>query len=364
MKRAQGFSLVELMVAVTLGLLVAGAAIAAFIGSRSAFQATSGIALLSENGRFALDVLEQSIRSAGYIACNRAGATNNNLLNTSVSQIGFDFSAGLGGYEASGTAPGNKLTLLTHATVDSSASDWSPALDTSLNGVVGNSDVLVIRSSVPRAAAVYATTAVPSGTNTITVSSAGPLLAGQLAAISDCTKSVTFQISKVQSGTSATVKLASSADVPGNTSNALPLEFPQGAVVTPVTTMIYYIGVGADGDSALRCLEFLNGVVNGSNLFFDEELVPDIESLQVLYGIDTTGTQTPSSYVTADKVTDFGTVVSLKVAVLAASPPNLTPAPLKPLPSFTLLGTQVSAPQDRRSRKVFDATVTVRSAVN
>ena len=83
--------------------------------------------------------------------------------------------------------------------------------------------------------------------------------------------------------------------------------------------------------------------------------------MQVLYGIDPAGTQTAAAYVTADQVGAVN-VVSIQLALLVASPPGnkLVPVP----PPYKMLGTQVTVPGDNRSRKVFYATINVRSAVN
>ena len=74
MKRVRGFSMIELMIAVMLAMLVTGAVISVFVGSRQAFQSTSGSAALSDGGRFAINFLEQSVRNAGFMACNTSSA--------------------------------------------------------------------------------------------------------------------------------------------------------------------------------------------------------------------------------------------------------------------------------------------------
>jgi type IV pilus assembly protein PilW len=90
-------------------------------------------------------------------------------------------------------------------------------------------------------------------------------------------------------------------------------------------------------------------------------LVPDIEAMQVLYGLDTNSTQTVSEYVTADQVPDFNTVMSVKVAVLAASAPGSGKTAVAN--TFNLLGTTVTAPLDTRVRHVFEQTIAVRNAL-
>jgi len=130
--------------------------------------------------------------------------------------------------------------------------------------------------------------------------------------------------------------------------------------MTPLTTTIYYIGVGSDGDSSLFRIEQVNGGP-GFTTNPPEELVPDIENMQVLYGIDPAGTQTAAAYVTADQVGVLN-VVSIQVALLVASP--AAGKQLPPAVPYNLLGTQVTPPADNRSRQVFYATLNLRNAVN
>ena len=70
-----------------------------------------------------------------------------------------------------------------------------------------------------------------------------------------------------------------------------------------------------------------------------------------------------SEYVTADQVPDFNQVMSVKVAVLAASNPEALKPPAV-APTYQLLGTTVTAPADSRARQVFEVTVAVRNALN
>ena len=364
MRSLRGFSMIELMIAMTLALVVSGAVVSVFVGSHNAYQATSGVASLTDSGSFALNLLQESVRGAGNVACNHAtSSTNTNMLDATDSPLLYDFAHGVGGYEAANTGPpSGSFTVPGTAAVDPSTDDWTPTLDSALSpgvsganaGAVSGSDVLVIRSSTLRTTAVYLTTDALQGATSIEVSNSAGLMVGQPAAISDCTSSVTFLVTGVNGSAPATISIG------GASGNGLPVPFASGAVVSPVTTMVYYIGVGMDGDFALKRL-VPSG--NGST-FTDQELVPDIENMQVLYGIDTTGTQTPSAYVTADQVPDFSSVVSIKVAVLAASPPALARPQKMTQGPFKLLGTQIIAPQDTRVRRVFDTTITVRSAAD
>lgn len=60
-----GFSLVELMIAITLGLIVLLAVGSIYIGSRQTYRVQEDNARIQESGRYALEVLGRSIRQAG-----------------------------------------------------------------------------------------------------------------------------------------------------------------------------------------------------------------------------------------------------------------------------------------------------------
>jgi type IV pilus assembly protein PilW len=358
-KRQRGFSMVELMVAIVLALLLTGAVISVFIGSRSAYQATAGVGALSDSGRFALNLIGESVRSAGNLACNSAqSATTQNVV-PGIPWIS-NYGVGIEGFEANGTAPAAAIALPAMPVLGAAA-NWTPNLDATMTAAipatpqnfgqpVQGSDVLVVRSSVSRVATFYTTAdVVPTATNLPVTKVPVAINAGGYAAVSDCTKSVIFFVPAAVAVGATAVTL--NAGLPG-------VGFSAGAVVSPLTTTIYYIGVGSDGDSSLFRLEQPNGA---PAFGAPEELVPDVENMQILYGIDTANTQTASAYVTANQVGAFN-VVSIQVAVLVASPPSgkLPAAP----PPYNMVGTQVTAPWDFRTRQVFYATINLRDAVN
>lgn len=372
MRVQRGFSMVEMMVAITLALIVTAATVSVFVGSRAAYQATSGVAAVADGGRFALNFIEDSARGAGWFACNHADVNKSlDYVNWIANPLEFDFRYAVGGFEAAGTSPTSAIVLPTPQVAGAGLGNWNAniALDPANNPQfqltgeftaataqqVAASDILVLRSSLPQVSAVY-TTVNSDGTGNLTVNGSQGFQAGQIAAVSDCTKDVAFQLSAVPGGGAGVISFAGGVGPPGNSQQTLDPPFVAGAVVQPLTTVVYYIGVGADGDTSLRRLD-LNGA-NGPAQFTDEELVPDIENMQVLYGVDTTGALAATEYVTADQVTDFGAVRSVRVALLAASPPG-TGRPINQ-PVFNLLGTQVTVPPDTRHRRVFTVNIALR----
>jgi type IV pilus assembly protein PilW len=372
-RTSHGFSIVELMVAVTLALVVTAAVLSVFVASRASYSRTTGTASLSDGGRFALDFLQSSVREAGYIVCNTANR-NMSILNTAkfATPLAYSFTQALSGFEAKNTAGAGAYALTATSAsnpvaLDTNLADWNGGLDAWLQGqVVKNNDVLVIYTTAPNTQPAYVT-AIVDGATTFTVNSltvgSSTLATGELIGISDCSKSVVMWTTGV-AGLTVTHDGSGGFNTGGG---VLPASFSIGSQVAPVDAVIYYIGQGADGDGALFSMDLNSGITN--NPAFPKpgtELVPDIEAMQILYGVDTTGTQTVSDYVTADQVPVIGpngwaSVISVKIALLAASQLNAVQASAAQ-PTYTLLGTTVTAPaNDTRARQVFEMTIGLRN---
>lgn len=99
----RGFSLIELMIALILGLVVVGAAGGIFISNKRAFNATETIGRIQENGRVAFELMARDVREAGGTPCGKNIPVANVLKNAA-----FDWGVGVRGYgggEAIASAP-------------------------------------------------------------------------------------------------------------------------------------------------------------------------------------------------------------------------------------------------------------------
>lgn len=384
-RAARGFSLVELMIAITLGLVVTGAVISTFISVHSASKDTAAIGELADNGRIALDIFQQTLRSAGYMACNstlRQTVTPGGL-GLNQSPLTKDVTEPLAGYEAlyngSDTAPGTSITLSENPPGTKTQSDWvttsglGSQLDNSViqQGAMGNtavlpiqgSDAIAVHTTYSQVAPVYTTAA--SGMNSVDVNSTSGLSGGEVGIVSNCANSIVDEISTVN----------------GNTvqfNQSLGTSFDAGSQVGVFNTIVFYIGTGRDGDGALYSYQDAGQPNFGSP---PAEIVPDVENMQILYGVDTSGSMAATEYVTADQVpaaiagnadcapngattpVDFNCVVSVKIALLVASRLHAIPLPAQAR-TYDLLGTQVTAPRDTRMRQVFETTVSLRDTTN
>lgn len=69
-RRASGFGLIELMIAMVLGLIVMGAAFAVFMSNQNTFNANEGLNRIQESARVAFELMSRDIRAAGGSACS------------------------------------------------------------------------------------------------------------------------------------------------------------------------------------------------------------------------------------------------------------------------------------------------------
>lgn len=72
MESAQGFTLLELLIAVLIGSIVIAVVGSLFLANSNTFRAVDDTARLQENGRFALQAISRSVRQAGFVPADVA----------------------------------------------------------------------------------------------------------------------------------------------------------------------------------------------------------------------------------------------------------------------------------------------------
>lgn len=99
--KQSGFTLVELMISLVLGLLVIAAAGGIFLSNKRIYGSTETLNRIQENQRAAFELLSRDLREAGSNPCTRFTATNGpiNLLADRSSPVWTTFQMGLTGTE-------------------------------------------------------------------------------------------------------------------------------------------------------------------------------------------------------------------------------------------------------------------------
>lgn len=73
-RRTKGFSIVELMVAILIGLIILAGVIQVVVTSKTTFLGQEEMSFIQENARYAVDVIGKDIQSAGYWGCAGSNA--------------------------------------------------------------------------------------------------------------------------------------------------------------------------------------------------------------------------------------------------------------------------------------------------
>jgi type IV pilus assembly protein PilW len=359
-----GVTLIELMVALLLGLILIGGAIQVFTSNRAAYGFNEGFSRLQENGRFALDTLNFRGRMAGYLGCLSGATVYNHIAGASAS-LAFNIGEGLRGYEGVGSSPGQTVAPASSNPANSmSAADWAPALPAALVGsVIPRGDVLVIRNVSPSSLSL-----VSPFTNAAQAFAGGTpadVSVGEIAVVSDCQKASIFQVTNVSNNPMGGVDVVhsnSGAVSPGNVDSNWPTpqeDYGPGAELLRAETWIYYVGArAADGRPGLfqRRLR-VNGA--GAAVLAAEEIAEGVEMMQVRYGVDANLDGAIEQYVTANAVADWARIASVRVSIVVRSPEEYGTEVDDT--DYVVDETTFNPVDDRRVRQVFVSTIAIRN---
>lgn len=94
-----GFTLLELLIAMAMGIAVMSGVVSVLVVSKSNFTTERELATLQENARFALKFLTEEIQMAGYNGCNDDALNVANSVNFSSDDAWYLGGVGLVGYE-------------------------------------------------------------------------------------------------------------------------------------------------------------------------------------------------------------------------------------------------------------------------
>lgn len=104
-KRQRGATLIELMVALLLGLVVVAAASGLFLTNKRVYASTETLNRIQENSRVAFELMSRDVREAGGNPCGTSSRMANQLT-TAGNEWWLGYENGIRGYEAGDVAPG------------------------------------------------------------------------------------------------------------------------------------------------------------------------------------------------------------------------------------------------------------------
>ena len=309
MRRQRGFSLVELMISLVIGIILVYGAVRLLVDSRNTQRASESTASVQEIATYALAVLEPDVRLASYWGkTNRADLVGGATASTSsrsaldtlvVGNCGVNFTVDLAQYLQ--------------------ATDAAYGLACAAQSYVADTDVLVVRHASAEV------TALAAGVLQL---QSGPLR-GQL--ITDGTRPTGYGA-------------------------------PPATVTHDVEVNAYYVGALADNVDgqpqwALRRKRLTS--VGGTPTIIDEEVVRGVQDLQVELGFDTTSDGAADVYVNPGSEPATGLLVAVRLSLLVVSEER--DQGHVETTAYTLANHTHAAYSDSRHRRVVVKTLALRN---
>lgn len=277
--RISGFTLVELMIALVLGLVVVAAAVAVFLSNKKAYTTNDALSEIQDNSRVAFELMARDIREAGLTACGQADRVANVLNNgpnnpsyTGTVPYYADFSKPLMGY-------------------DDTQDDPAVAFGTGSGSRVTKTDSISILSAGD--AGLSVSTYNPTSAEITLNEKSSTLQQGDIILICDPTHSAITQITKYTSTNVTLVHNDGNTVTPGNCSKDLDFPtvcsatskaqqpFGQNSQIATLQAADWYIGHNTQGGTSLyrTALQNVSGVPTG----VAQEMVRNVTDMQLLY---------------------------------------------------------------------------------
>jgi type IV pilus assembly protein PilW len=345
-KWARGVTLVELMIALTLGTILLIGVVQVFTSNQHTFRINDNVGRLQENARTALDFIGRDVRAAGGMSCLRI--PRDELAQLAAGRLQTE--SGSIRVIADPPPPGGLALGEEIRGFDAGA---YPVMGAGGDVVVAGTDGFRI-GRLDDCGATLAGNLGPRNANIQLGMSATAcnFQQQQVLVITDCENTDIFRVTN-SPNPNGPVTLAHG--IGSNTDNNLTKSYDETAFVAAHIARGYYISI-RNGRRALMI-----DMGDGPN---NPVLAENVENMQILYGVDQTGDLSADAFVNAGAVADWSRVVAAQINLLMASDPasNLIPAPQ----TYAWLADAALAPAnvvagDRRIYRTFSQTITLRN---
>ncbi|HET7329538.1 prepilin-type N-terminal cleavage/methylation domain-containing protein [Dyella sp.] len=337
---AHGFTLIEMMVAMLLGLIVIGGVISVFLAGQQTYRTNEALGDVENGSRTAFELLSRDLRDAGLSGCDNTNGRIANVVNNGASNWYSDWSNALHGYDDASQDPALSSLTGTGAPVPGTSSVHILSTATA--------DVVVKRSA-------SGGTGSPASLGINTPSSL--LATGDLIIVCDYDHATILQITKY-SGDNIVVHNAGNGDAsPGNCtkglgypaptpcnsstndSNGAVYDFANNGRIAILTAVDWYIGSNSVGTTSLYRLNVGYGAAPPTAT--PQEMVRNVTGMKILY-LQPPGTQ----FDKAANMTNWATVNAAQVTL-----------------SLQSASQRVSSNNSARLTRSFTSTTTVRNRV-
>jgi len=288
LKRALGFTLVELLVAMLLGVLLLFGVTQIFSSSREGARLQTAMASVQDGGRIAVELLSRDIRNADFSGCLR---NKTSLIN------------GLTGY-----APGSEFEYYNLNAVDGAKAVAGTKVGT--KDVKVDTDTLQIVAAVPVCDGVVNVGFDQADRgDPLTLSAACPteINDGTVLLVSNCLAGEIFMKTggignSIEHGTAA-------FDGVSNGSEDFDELYGTDATIMRPVVYTYFVAQGQNSLDALFRREDDTSY----------EIVPNVEDFQIEFGVDSDGDKGAETFVAAGSVADPEQIVAVRTTISVRS---------------------------------------------
>jgi type IV pilus assembly protein PilW len=286
-QQQRGFTLVELMISLVLGLLLILGVISVYVTNQQAARTNEGLARLQEGGRIAFELMSRELRQAGGNACGAPLVAN--VLNNPDTAWFTDFAAGpVRGFDGDVDVP---------AIVPTGAA---------VGQRVANTDAVVVMGPSPNDNAVIVAHNPPAAQFALNTIDHG-IAVGEVVMVCDQQSAAITQITNSSPGTNATIVHNTGTASPGNctvglgfpvlcTANGTPKNFAAGGIVARLSPGFWYIGNNPRGGRSLY----------RASATAQEEITDGVTDMQLRYLTRESGSgNLDTDWVDATDITDW-----------------------------------------------------------
>lgn len=334
--RQRGFSLVELMIAMTIGFIVLAGIGYLYVESRQSFRSMDNLSRMQESARYALEIMARDIRMAGYRGCASSSGDFHNTLSKGT-ESAYNFGLPINGYDGVGA-------------------NWTPALPADTGGLSGlnildGTDAIILRSATGSGTTVSKQPGNSSADLQITTPN--DVTINDIVMVTNCKAATVFQITNMNvNGAGQNVVHNTGAGSPGNSTKDLVENYSaSGGEIIKMQSKTYFIRDGASGRPALWQFD------NYKPANDPTEIAEGVENMQIEYGLDADSNGIVESYSAADAGLNWSQVAAVRISLLVAGNDDNVATSKQ---QYNYNGALVDAP-DRRLRQVFTTTVSVRN---
>lgn len=302
----KGFSLVELLIALALGLIVVAAVGDIFVSNRATFRTQEALSKVQQNARIGIELLASDIREAGGNPCGAPMVPAANIVNGSTTSWWANWGVGtLRGYENTEAGP---------VSVGTQVGDRAAGTDaiTALRAVAAcdGNDLVLVNDHL-------------TGATDITVQSPNHCIKqGDVVLACDTRRAAIFQASAVDTS-ARTITHNTGTVTPGNIASSLGIDINKSGMVNLVNASFWYIGNNDRGGLSLFRAIMVNDTVEdppGSGtmkkglVMQRQEIADGVTNMQIEYATRTGGVLS-STFMVATLVADWTTVAAARTAL-------------------------------------------------